>query len=340
MKAVVYHRINDIRLDETPEPKIESPNDALIRVTLSSICASDIHIKALGLQQPGKILGHEYCGKIEEVGKEVHYLRKGDRVIGKPFSHCGHCFYCQHQQPELCEKVAIFGSQGEQGVQAEYARIPWAENTLKKIPDVLSDEDILFTGDILSTGLTPLLRGHLGYGETVAIFGSGPVGLCAVACAKLFGASQIIAVDILDYRLHVARKFGAITINASKDNPIAKIKELTEGRGADLGIEAAGVESTFNVCLQSTRRGGRMSIVGMFVKPTYFNIADRFLDIFHLSIGLGDCNHIEELIALIKSGNLDLKPLITHRLSLSDALKGYEIFEKKLENCIKVVLKP
>jgi alcohol dehydrogenase len=340
MKGVVYHGINDINLEEAPEPKIESPTDALIRITLSSICASDIHVKELGLQEPGKILGHEYCGIVEEVGKEVHSLKAGDRVVGKPFSHCGHCFYCQHQQPELCEKMAIFGGGGEQGVQAEYARIPWAENTLKKIPESLSDEDILFAGDILSTGLTPLLRGHLGYGDTVAIFGSGPVGLCAVTCAKLFGASQIIAVDILDYRLNVARQFGALTINALIDDPVSKIKELTGDKGVDLGIEAAGFESTFNACLKSIRRGGRMSIVGMFIKPTYFNISDRFLDIFHLSIGLGDCNHIDELITLIKNGKIDLRPLISHRLSLSNALRGYELFEKKLENCVKVVLKP
>ena len=339
MKAVVYRGINDLRLENVSEPSIESPTDALIKVTLSSICGSDIHVKELGLQEPGKIFGHEYCGVVEDTGNEVHYLKKGDRVVGKPFFHCGHCFYCQHQQAELCERMAVFGSMGTQGVQAEYARIPFAENTLKKIPDDLSDEDVLFTGDILSTGYTGVLRGHVGLGDTVAVFGSGPVGLCAVACAQLFGPSLVIAVDILDYRLNYAQSLGAVPINASTEESVGKIKELTGGRGVDVGIEAGGFETTFRACLQSTRRGGRVSIIGMFVQPTLFNIAERFIDMFTFSIGLGELSHMDELIKVIQNGKLNLKSMITHRLPLSEALRGYEIFEKKSEGCIKVILK-
>jgi len=342
MKAVVYRGINDLRLEDVPEPTIESPTDALIKVTLTSICGSDLHVMEMGAHEPGKILGHEYCGVVEDIGNEVHNLKKGDRVVGKPFFNCGRCFYCKHHpdQASLCESGGLIGAMGNQGVQAEYARIPYAENTLIKILDDLSDEDVLFTGDVLSTGFSGIQRGRVGPGDTVAVFGCGPVGLCAVACAHLFGVSQVIGVDIQDYRLSVAQKFGAVTINASREDPVAKIKELTNGRGADAGIEAAGFEPTFRTCIQSTRRGGAVAVLGVFVQPTFFNIVERLVDIFTLTIGLGNLMHMEALIKLIQKGKLDLSPLITHRLPLSEAPRGYEIFEKKLENCIKVLLKP
>lgn len=339
MKAVVYRGINDLRLEDIPKPHIESPTDALIRVTTSAICASDIHIINEGGQEPGKTIGHEYCGVIIDSGDQVRHFKKGDRVVGQPFFNCGYCLFCQQRQQTLCENGGLLGAFGNQGVQAEYARIPLADNTLRKIPDGLPDEKVIFTGDILSTGLTGVLRAHVGLGDTVAVFGSGPVGLCAVACAHLFGASLIIAIDIQDYRLDVARRLGAMTINAAKEDPVAKVRELTGGRGVDAGIEAAGFESTIRTCLKSTRRGGRVSILGSVTQPTPFDLSERFFDMFTLTIGLGDLNHMEELIRLIHGGQLDLRLLITHTLPLSEALRGYEIFDKKLEGCIKVILK-
>ena len=340
MKAVVYQGINDLRFEDAPEPQIEYPTDALVKVTTSAICSSDVHAVNEGGQEPGKIVGHEYCGVIIDAGSQVRYFKKGDRVIGQPFFNCGHCFYCKKQQQPLCENGGLLGVFGNQGVQAEYARIPCADTTLRKIPDDLPDEKVIFTGDILPTGLTGVLKAHVGVGDTVAVFGCGPVGLCAVACAHLFGASLVIAVDIQDYRLDVARRLGADTINASNEEPAAKVKELTNGRGVDAGIEAAGFESTVRTCLKSTRRGGRVSILGSIIHPMLFDLSERFFDMFTLTIGLGDPNYMEELIRLIHSGKLDLRLLITHTLPLSEALRGYEIFEKKLEGCIKVILKP
>jgi alcohol dehydrogenase len=211
---------------------------------------------------------------------------------------------------------------------------------LKKIPDSLTFEDAIFAGDILSTGLTGVLRGKVTYGDTVAVFGAGPVGLCAVALSNLFGASKVIAVDRLDYRLAVASAFGALTVCAATEDPEQAIRSLTNGRGVDVGIEAAGLEATFNSCLHSVRRGGRLSIVGFFSDPTYFNISERFFDVFNLTIGLGDSGHMEELLNLIAGGKLDVKPLITHTFSLEDAMQGYDVFERKLYKCIKVILKP
>jgi alcohol dehydrogenase len=340
MKAIIFNGKGDISIQDVSEPRIERPGDAIIRVTTCSICASDIHTKYKGNQEPGKIIGHEYCGIVIETGADVRNFKMGDRVAGRPAFSCGQCYYCRHRQQSLCINGGIFGVLGNQGVQAEYARIPFADNTLVKIPDDMKDEDVIFAGDILSTGHSGLLRTHVKQGDTVAVFGAGPVGLCAVACAPLFGAGLVISIDVLDYRLDMAGRFGAVTVNASKEDPVKRIMELTDGIGVDAGIEAAGSETTITACLKSTRRGGEASILGIIDKPFLFDLRKRFFDIFTLSMGFGDQNHMEDLIKLIGTGKLDLKPLITHSNPLSEALMAYDIFEKRLEGCIKVILKP
>jgi len=341
MKAVIFRGTGDLRLEEVPNPKIEAPADAIIKVTTAAICASDLHIKHAGTE-PGTIMGHEYCGVVLETGSQVSSLKKGDRVAGKPAFSCGSCYYCEHRQQSLCSRGGIFGGavgSGKLGTQAEYARIPFADNTLIKIPGGLDDEDVIFTGDILSTGFSGPLRTGVAFGDIVAVFGAGPVGLCAVACTPLFGAGMVIAVDVLDYRLDVARKFGAVTINAAKEEPVKKIKELTGGIGADAGIEAAGTKTTLDSVFASVRRGGRVSILGTVPDDYTFRLGERFFDIFNLNIGLGDQNYGAELMRLIKNHKLDLKPLITHRFPFAEIMKAYEVFEKKQGNCIKVILK-
>jgi alcohol dehydrogenase len=342
MKAVIFHGINDLRFEETADPVIESPGDAVIKVTTAAICASDLHIKHEIGTEPGTIMGHEYCGVVVETGNQVRCLKKGDRVAGRPTFSCGYCYYCRHRQQSLCINGGILGGGAgarKLGVQAEYARIPFADNTLVKIPDALRDEDVIFTGDILSTGFSGLLKTHVKFGDTVAVFGAGPVGLCAVACAPLFGAGLVIAVDLMDYRLDVARNFGAVTINASREDPVVRIKEMTDGIGVDAGIEAAGSEATLKACFSSTRRGGEVGVLGTVSRPYLFDLSERFFDMFTLSIGLGDQNYVEALIKLIQNGKLNLKPLITHSYPFSEAMKAYEVFEKKQGNCIKVILK-
>jgi alcohol dehydrogenase len=340
MKAILFHQSGEISLEDVAEPVLKNPGDAIIKITTSSICGSDVHTKYKGNQDPEKVIGHEYCGVVLETGGQVTNFKKGDRVAGRPVFSCGACYYCKHGQHSLCINGGIFGVLGNQGVQAEYARIPFAENTLIKIPDGLRDEDVIFVGDILSTGYSGLLKTHVKTGDTVAVFGAGPVGLCAIACAPLFGASLVIAVDMLDYRLDMARRFGAVTINASKEDSIKKIKELTNGIGVDAGIEAAGSEATITACLKAVRRGGEATLLGLIEKPFLFDLRKRFYDMFTLSMGYGDQNHVEELIDHIAAGKLNLKPLITHRYPLTEALAAYEIFEKKLDECIKVILKP
>jgi len=340
MKAVLFNGIGDISIRDVIEPKIEQASDVIIKITTSSICGSDIHTKYKGNQDPGKIIGHEYCGIVVEKGDNVIGIRKGDRVAGRPAFSCGQCYYCRRRQQSLCVKGGILGVLGTQGVQAEYARIPYADNTLVKIPEGLEDDDVIFAGDILSTGLSGVLRTQVVLGDTVAVFGAGPVGLCAVACAPLFGAGLVIAVDVLDYRLDVAKRFGAVTINAAKENPVAKIKELTDGIGVDAGMEAGGTEETINACLKSVRRGGQATILGIIDKPFLFDLRKRFFDIFTLSMGFGDQNHLEGLIRSIAAGRINIRSLITHRFTLGDAVAAYDLFEKREGECIKVLLKP
>jgi|WetSurMetagenome_2_1015567.scaffolds.fasta_scaffold04384_8 alcohol dehydrogenase len=340
MKAVVYRECNTVKVEDVERPKLRLPTDVLIEVTAAAICGSEVHRVKEGSLAPGTVMGHEYCGIVEEVGEGVRKLKKGDRVVGSPVYYCGSCYFCQHKQQALCETGGLVSSDINQGTQAEFARIPFADNTLTPVPKDLPDEDVIFTGDILSTGFSGMLRARPHFGDSVAIFGAGPVGLCAVACAPLFGTGRVIAVDVLDYRLEMARKFGALTINASKEDTVARIKELTGGRGVDIGIEAAGFESTLNDCFKSTRMGGTVSIIGTVPDSFRFKLSERFFDIFNLNIGLGDQNYREELVTLIQNGKLKLKPLITHVLPLTEAARGYEIFDKKLEKCIKVVLKP
>lgn len=340
MKAVIFNGKGDISLKDASEPKIEKAGDAIIKITTGSICGSDIHTKYIGNQEPGKIIGHEYCGFVVETGDSVRGIKAGDRVAGRPAFSCGQCYYCRRRQQSLCVNGGIFGVLGTQGVQAEYARIPFADNTLVKIPDSLEDEDVIFAGDILSTGLSGLLKNDVGLGDTVAVFGAGPVGLCAVACAPLFGPGLVIAVDILDYRLEMAESFGAVTINASQEDPVKKIREMTDGIGVDAGIEAGGSEATINACIRATRRGGKASILGLIDKPLLFDLRKRFYDMFNLSMGYGDQNHVEDLMNLIACKRLSVRSLITHTFPLSDALAAYEVFEKREGGCIKVLLKP
>lgn len=343
MKAVVYKKKGEVALENVADPRIEHPTDAIIKITTAAICASDLHIKNEVPWPSGKIMGHEYCGEVVATGSQVSYLKKGDRVAGHPIANCGSCYFCQRRQQSLCANAGITGGadgSGSIGVQAEYARIPYADNTLDKIPDGLEYEAVIFTGDILSTGFSGLLNTNVGFGDSVAIFGCGPVGLCAAACAPLFGAGLVIAVSRSGNKLDLARQFGAVTIDAGKEDTVARIMELTGGIGVDAGIEAAGTETTMRQCLKATRRGGRVSVLGTVHKPFLFDLQERFFDMFNLNIGLGDQNYTKELMQLIKQGKLDVKPLITHTLPLAQAMRGYEIFEKKLENCIKVLLKP
>jgi len=333
------------------KPKIESPEDAIVRITTTSICGSDLHIRHgnLGLE-PGTIIGHEFTGIVEEVGSAVTMVKPGQRVLGAAGAACGNCSACKSGFGLDCEQPLIYGCGpifgNLQGAQAEYVRAPRANSSLFLIPEGLSEEQVLFVGDILATGymgvrgITPGGRG-VQPGSTVAIFGAGPVGLCAVAAARLFGPARIISIDMVESRLQMAKNLGADhIIDASQENPVEGIMNLTKGQGANFVIEAVGSPKTFGDSLFSLAREGSLSIIGVFQQSVKLPIHTLMKRNIEIKVGLTKMTYTQELFALIQAGKLDLTPLITHRFPLSDVLDAYDMFEKKADGAIKVILNP
>jgi len=352
VKALVYQGPRDIRLEDVPKPGVRDPEDVVVRVTLSSICGSDLHVLhgEMPGMEPGTVVGHEFTGVVEEVGAAVTEVVPGDRVLGPAAVWCGRCRACRRGLGMVCERRGILGCGSRfgnlAGAQAEFVRVPFANGTLEKIPPSLSDEQSIFAGDILPTaysaaeGIAPGGR-RIRTGDTVAVFGAGPVGLCAVACAKLFGPARVIAVDLEDDRLELASRLGADrTINASREDPKAIIRELTEGWGADFLIEAAGSPRTLATSLSVVAPGGTVSAVGVSQKPVEIPFPRLLNKNVSIQMGLGNLGHMGMLLGLIEAGRLDLTPLITHRLPLTEGVRAYEIFEQRLDGAVKVMLRP
>jgi S-(hydroxymethyl)glutathione dehydrogenase/alcohol dehydrogenase len=385
MKAAVFHKPGDISYDTVPDPRIEEGGDVILRVTSTAICGSDLHILSGAVPQPtDMIMGHEFMGVVEEVGPAVKNLKKGDRVI-VPFPiACGSCFFCNHGASPHCENsnykhygpngdladqkgAALFGYTdlygGYSGGQAEYVRVPYADISPRKIPDNLTDEQALFLTDIFPTGWSAIDWAQLKGGEVVAIFGSGPVGLMAQKAAWINGASRVIAIDPLDYRLERAKAVNKVdTLNPHKVDVVEAIREMTGGRGADVCVDAVGFEPERNVldklkstinfqkgsikvmeaCFKAVRRSGTVSIVGVYGSPYDAFPVHRMFD-KGITIKQGQApvlNYIDHLIELVKEEKVVLDDIISHTLPLSDVAHAYKIFDEKDDDCVKVILKP
>lgn len=384
MKAVVFHRPKKITVDNVPDPKIEDDNDIILKVTSTAICGSDLHLyNGLIPQVRPMVLGHEFMGTVEEIGPNIKHLRIGDRVV-VPFPiACGHCFYCEHQIHTNCENSnpnfgpeggllrekggAIFGYTdlygGYDGGQAEYVRVPYANFGPRKIDDNLTDEQTLFLTDIFPTGWSAIDWANLKGGETVAIFGCGPVGVMAMKAAWIKGAGRVIGIDRLGYRLDIARKSGkAEVINFKETDPVEAIREMTQGRGADVCVDAVGMEADRNMlekvsnlahlqagtisalktCVSAVRRGGTVSIVGVY-GTTYdnFPLGQIFDKMVNLKMGQAPVQrYIDELLSLVRQNKVFLDDIITHKLPLDRAPEAYHLFCNKEDKCMKVILKP
>ena len=352
MRAVVYEGPDDLRLEEVPEPVVQDPEDAIVRVTTASICGSDLHVLhgLVPKMEPGSVVGHEFTGVVHAVGPAVERFRAGDRVVGPAAVWCGRCRACRHGLYGACDRGGVFGSGplfGDlPGAQAEHVRVPFSNVTLQPIPEGLSDEQVIFAGDILPTaysavvGLNPRGRG-VQPGDSVVVFGAGPVGLCSVALARLFDPRRIVVVDVEPYRLAMATRLGAdAVVDASTEDVRAAIKELTGGWGAEHVIEAVGRQETLGNAVAVAAPGGNVSVVGVFQQPVTINAPRMMAKNLSLTVGMGDLGLIRELVELIRAGRLDLTALITHRMSLDDAVQAYEIFEKRADGAIKILLTP
>jgi threonine dehydrogenase-like Zn-dependent dehydrogenase len=387
MKATCWMGKKKIEVVDVPDPQILNQRDCIVKITSTAICGSDLHLYNgyIPTMQHGDILGHEFMGEVVEVGREVKNLKIGDRVV-VPFPiACGHCWHCQQGLTSVCENSnpnswvaekllgdspsGIFGYShmmgGFAGGQAEYARVPFADVGPLKVDDGMSDEQVLFLTDIFPTGYMGAEMCDIKPGDTIAVWGAGPVGQFAIASAYLLGAERVIAIDRFDYRLRMAReKAGAETINYDEVNVRDALREMTGGRGPDGCIDAVGLEAhghgaayamdrakqavmsetdrplALREAIMSCRNGGTVSVVGV-----YGGFIDKFpmnaIINRSLTLKAGQCHvhrYLKPLLEHIRRGDIDPSFVITHRMRLEDAAKGYEIFNDKVDGCEKVVL--
>ena len=341
MKAVVYKGNGEIALADRPVPKILDDRDAIIKVTLTTICSSDIHIKhgAVPRAVPGTILGHEFVGRVVETGSAVKKIKPGDRVSVNVETFCGECFFCKRGFVNNCTDPDGGWALGCRidGGQAEYVRIPFADNGLTVIPDHVSDEQALFNGDILSTGYWAAKIGELNPADTVAVIGAGPTGLCTMMCARLYTPARIIAIDTDEYRLNLAKEKGLadITLIPGRDDPEKVIKELTDGRGADTVFEVAGGADTFQTAWKIARPNAVVVVVAMYEEAQELPLPDMYGKNLVFKTGGVDGSYCREIMDLTACGKLDAGFLITHRCSLNDIMNAYDIFENKKDHVIK-----
>lgn len=375
MKAIVYEGVKNVNVSSVGDPKIKMNDDIIIKVTSAGICGSDLHfIHGMLPNMPkGYILGHETMGIVEDLGKDVRKVKKGDRVI-VPFPiSCGHCWFCEHDLWSQCDNSNDYGEIGGifgasklfgnyDGGQAEYLRVPYANVGPVIIPDKLSDEQVLFLTDILPTSYWGVENGGVKKDDTVVVLGCGPVGLLTIKWAIMAGAKRVIAVDCIDYRLKHASSYGVETVSLDDHNNIGEyIKEITSG-GADVVIDCVGMsgkmttiekietalhmqggsKSAIEISTQAVRKGGTVSIVGDYgTRYNMFPLGDFFAK--NITLKMGQCpaqRYINIILELIKNDKFDATDIITHKLSIDQGKYAYDIFDNKLDNCIKVIIKP
>lgn len=347
MKALTFHGKETIRFESIPDPEILLPTDVIVKVTLCAICGSDLHAyyeHEKGLDH-GTAMGHEFVGEVVAVGKDVKTLRTGNHVMSPFTTNCGNCFYCNIGLTCRCIYGQLYGwrekEKGLQGGQAEFVRVPMADSTLMEIPEGVTTEEALFLGDILSTGFFCARQAEIKPRNTYAVVGCGPVGLMAILGAMEYGAEKVYVIDTVTERLNRAKQFGAIAINASAENPLKIIKAANEGRGADAVLEAVGNSATNKLAYDLVRPGGIISAVGVCTDQHLAFSPTQAYD-KNLTYKVGRCPArfmMNELVPMVQNKKYDFTYVITHRLTLAEGVKGYDIFANKKDNCLKVVLK-
>jgi alcohol dehydrogenase len=344
MKGLVYHGPGQRSWDEVPDPTIELPTDAVVRIDSSTICGTDLHILKgdVPAVRPGTILGHEAVGTIVEKGSAVTTLEVGDRVLVSCITSCGRCRFCKERRYGACIGGGgwIFGHLIH-GLQAEFARVPFADTSVYTIPAELDDEEVLFLSDILPTAYeVGVLNGRVEPGDTVAIVGAGPIGLAAVLTAGLYTPSHIVVIDRDEGRLARARDLGAdVTINNASADALAAVMELTNGLGADVAIEAVGLPETFELCTELVRPGGRIANVGVHGHSATLHLETLWIRDLTITMGLVDTFSTPRLLELVAGGKLNTLPFATHYFPLGETMSAYDTFaDAATTNALKVVL--
>jgi alcohol dehydrogenase len=344
MKALVYHGPNEKSWDEVPDPTLIDPTDAIVVVDATTICGSDLHILKGDLPEvtPGRILGHEAVGTVEEVGSAVRNFKAGDRVLVSCISACGKCRFCRESHFGQCLDGGgwILGHNID-GTQAEKVRVPFVDTSAYPVPASIADEEFLMLADILPTAYeVGVLNGGVTPGDVVAIVGAGPIGLSAITGALLFSPSHIIAIDLADSRLEAAKQFGAdVTVNNSREDPVAIIRDLTDGLGADVAIEAVGTPATFELATELIRPGGHLANIGVHGKPATLHLETLWTRDVTITTGLVDTYSTPTLARLMATGQLKAARFATHHFGFDEFIEAYDVFTDAAETgALKVVL--
>jgi alcohol dehydrogenase len=330
MHALVYGGVGNKEWRTVPDPSVVDPTDAIIRIDAVTICGTDLHILRGDVPEvtEGRVLGHEAVGTVVATGSAVTTVQPGDRVLASCISACGRCRYCRQASYGQCLGGGgwILGHLVD-GVQAEYARIPFADTSLYALPDGISNEHAVMLADILPTSYeVGVLGAHVGPGDTVAIVGAGPIGLAAIITAQLFSPSHIVVIDTAAGRREAAHKLGAIAIDPAADDAVEVVRAMTGGLGADAAMEAVGIPETFELCTQLVRPGGRVANIGVHGQSATLHLETLWIRNVTITTGLVDTATMPTLLRLLASGQLDVSSFLTHRFPLADIEQAYEVF--------------
>ena len=344
MKAVTFQAPGEVRLEDKPEPELESPDAAIVRIEASGVCGSDLHIYHGRVKiEPGFTLGHEFVGTVTAAGDQVTRVKTGDRVLGCFHSACGTCYFCLRGAYHECDAKRTFGHGANmgalQGTQAELAVVPNANLTLRPVPDNVSDEVALFAGDVMGTGYHAIDDGNVKPGDSVAVLGLGPVGLCAVQAAIAAGAGPVVAIDTVEDRLNMARQFGALPVHLTEQNPRDAVKQATAGRGVDLAVDAVGHSDALDLAIRLARKAGSVVAIGVYAERAEVHMG--LVWIKGLTLKAGPANvigHVDRILSMLQAGTLDPTPLVSRHMPLEDAVEAYAVYDRR--EALKIVLTP
>jgi 2-desacetyl-2-hydroxyethyl bacteriochlorophyllide A dehydrogenase len=344
MQAVTFQAPGEVRVEERPEPELLARDDAVVRVEATGVCGSDLHIyHGRVVIEPGFTLGHEFVGTVVAAGEGVTEVAEGDRVLGCYCSACGRCFFCRRGDFHKCDDGRVFGhgkTLGSlQGAQAEQVLVPHANLTLRRVPDGMTDDAALFAGDVMGTGWHAVDQAGIRPGDSAAVLGLGPVGLCAVQAARAAGAAKVIAIDTVEERLAMAREFGAEAVHLTEDDPRAAVKAATEGRGVDAAIDAVGHPDALELAARVTRKVGTVAVIGVYAERVPVHMGIVWIKALTLKTGHANViGHVDRVLAMMAAGVLDPSPLVTHHMSLTDAPDAYAVYDRR--EALKIVMTP
>jgi 2-desacetyl-2-hydroxyethyl bacteriochlorophyllide A dehydrogenase len=344
MRAVTFQEPGRVEIEERPEPEPLAPDDAIVQVEATGICGSDLHIYHGRVKiEPGFVIGHEFVGTVLAAGDGVTRVSTGDRVLGCFHTACGSCFYCMRGAYHACDEARVFGHGATlgslQGAQAEQVLVPRANLTLRRVPAGMSDDAALFAGDVMGTGYHAVVEAGVKPGDVVTVFGLGPVGLCAVQVAKASGAARVVAVDTVAERLEVARGFGAEAVHLTEEDPRAAVNAASEGRGADVCVDAVGHPDVLELAARMTRKAGTISVIGVYAERVQVHMGIVWIKALSLRSGRANViAHVDAVLGMMAAGVLDPTPLVSRHMSLDEAPAAYEAYANR--EALKIVLTP